>query len=79
MVDKHLLIVGDLPELGEVVGRVVWNIGYDVRVTTHAEEFKRDVDSFDRYRSTNPHYLATKSPVTLKSQRNARVSVHRFC
>ena len=47
MADKRLLIVHDLPGLGEVVGRVARNMGYDVRITTHAEEFKRDIDSFD--------------------------------
>ena len=47
MADKRLLIVDDLPELGEIVGRVAGNMGYDVPVTTHAEEFKRDFDSFD--------------------------------
>lgn len=47
MADKRLLIVDDLPELGEVVGRVAGNMGYDVRITTHADEFKRDFDSFD--------------------------------
>ncbi len=47
MAEKRLLIVDNLPELGEVVGRVAGTMGYDVRVTTHAEDFKRDFDSFD--------------------------------
>jgi DNA-binding NtrC family response regulator len=47
MTDKRLLIVDDLPALGEVVSRVAGNMGYEVRVTTHAEDFKRDYDNFD--------------------------------
>lgn len=47
MPDKRLLIVDDLPELGEVVSRVACNLGYDVHVTTHGEDFKRDYDAFD--------------------------------
>ena len=47
MADRRLLIVDDVPELGEVVRRVAGNLGYDVHVTTHAEEFKRDFEVFD--------------------------------
>ena len=47
MTDKRLLIVDDLPELGEVVGRVASNMGYEVHLTTHATDFKRDYERFD--------------------------------
>ncbi len=47
MNDKRLLIVDDLPALGDVVSRVAGNLGYDVRVTTHADDFKRDFESFN--------------------------------
>lgn len=47
MEKKRLLIVDDVPELGEVVRRVAGDLGYDVHVTTHAEEFKREYESFD--------------------------------
>jgi CheY-like chemotaxis protein len=47
MTDKRLLIVDDLPALGEVVSRVAGNLGYEVRVTSHADEFKRDYESFN--------------------------------
>ncbi len=46
MGEKRLLIVDDLPALGEVVRRVAGPLGYDVRVTTHAEDFMREYDSF---------------------------------
>ncbi len=47
MTNRRLLIVDDLPALGEVVSRVAENLGYEVRVTTHANDFKRDFESFD--------------------------------
>lgn len=47
MADKRLLIVDDLPELGEVVRKVAGKLGYEVRVTSHAEDFKRDFDTFN--------------------------------
>lgn len=47
MSKKRLLIVDDVPELGEVVSRVAGNMGYEVRVTTHAKDFKRDFESFN--------------------------------
>ena len=47
MTDKRLLIVDDLPELGKIVGRVADNLGYEVRITAHGDDFKRDFESFD--------------------------------
>lgn len=47
MPDKRLLIVDDLPELGKIVGRVADNLGYEVRITSHGDDFKRDYESFD--------------------------------
>lgn len=46
MSDKRLLIVDDLPALGDVVSRVAGSLGYEVRITTHGEDFKRDYESF---------------------------------
>ncbi len=47
MAEKRLLVVDDLPEIGEVIRNVAGKLGYEVRVTSHAEEFKRDFDSFN--------------------------------
>tara|TARA_R110001606_G_scaffold340095_1_gene488251 strand:- start:61 stop:429 length:369 start_codon:yes stop_codon:yes gene_type:complete len=47
MPDKRLLIVDDQPALGEIVRRTAAGLGYDVKVTTHAEEFMAVFDSFN--------------------------------
>lgn len=47
MSDKRLLIVDDQPALGEIVRRTAAGLGYDVKVTTHAEEFMAVFDDFN--------------------------------
>ena len=47
MGDRRLLVVDDRPELGELVRRVAEDIGYEVQVTVHANEFMRIFGSFD--------------------------------
>ncbi len=44
---KRLLVVDDRPEMGAIVERVAKSIGYEVKVTTHANEFMEIFDSFD--------------------------------
>ncbi len=44
---KRLLIVDDQPALGEIVRRTAEGLGYEVKVTTHAEEFMAEFDTFD--------------------------------
>lgn len=47
MTEKRLLVVDDKPEMGELVRRVADNLGYEVKVTIHGEDFMRVFDSFD--------------------------------
>jgi DNA-binding response OmpR family regulator len=47
MAEKRLLVVDDRPELGEVVRRAAESIGYEVKVTVHANEFMRVFEEFD--------------------------------
>ncbi len=47
MAEKRLLVVDDRPELGEVVRRAAVDIGYEVQVTVHANEFMRVFEEFD--------------------------------
>ncbi len=44
---RRLLVVDDRPEMGEMVRRVASGLGYDVQVTTHANEFMEIFDVFD--------------------------------
>lgn len=44
---KRLLIVDDQPALGEIVRRTAEGLDYEVVVTTHAEEFMAEYESFD--------------------------------
>lgn len=44
---KRLLVVDDQPALGEIVRRTAEGLDYEVVVTTHAEEFMAEYESFD--------------------------------
>lgn len=46
MADKRLLVVDDQPALGEIVRRAAEEMGYEVRVAVHAEEFMEAFDAF---------------------------------
>jgi CheY-like chemotaxis protein len=45
--DNRLLVVDDQPQLGEAVRRVGEALGYEVRVTAHADEFMTEYETFD--------------------------------
>jgi len=47
MAVKRLLIVDDQPALGEIVRRTAEGLDYTVMVTTHAEDFMAEYESFD--------------------------------
>lgn len=47
MAEKRLLIVDDVVAMGEFVRTVGKSLGYEVRLSTCGEEFKRVVDEFD--------------------------------
>ena len=44
---RRLLVVDDVPEMGEFVGTVASDIGYDVKVVTGAEDFMHDFERFE--------------------------------
>ena len=46
MQEKRLLVVDDLPELGEAVGFVADALGYEYQVTTHGKDFMRAFEEF---------------------------------
>lgn len=47
MADKRLLVIDDETEIGEFIRVVAEEMGYDVRVTASAEEFRALYESFD--------------------------------
>lgn len=47
MEKRRLLIVDDVPEMGEFVGTVASEIGYDVEVVTGAVDFMRFFERFN--------------------------------
>ena len=46
MSDKRLLIVDDVPELGEAVGFLAEALGYACKMTTHGKDFMREYERF---------------------------------
>ena len=47
MTEKRLLVVDDVPEMGEVVGVVALGLGYDVEIIHHASDFMNRIDGYD--------------------------------
>ena len=47
MAEKRLLVVDDVPEMGEVVGVVAEGLGYDVEIVHHASDFINRIDGCD--------------------------------
>lgn len=47
MTEKRLLIVDDIAEMAEVVGVIAEDMGYDVEIVTHANDFMQRIDKYD--------------------------------
>ena len=47
MTENRLLVVDDVPEMGEVVGVVALGLGYDVEIIHHASDFMNRIDGYD--------------------------------
>lgn len=43
---KRLLVVDDVPDLGEAVGFLANALGYEYKVTTHGRDFMREFERF---------------------------------
>ena len=46
MFEKRLLVVDDVPELGEAVGFLGEALGYECKVTAHGKDFMREYERF---------------------------------
>jgi DNA-binding response OmpR family regulator len=45
-VTDRLLIVDDQPQFGDIIAKVGRSVGFDVKVTERADEFRRQLDTF---------------------------------
>lgn len=51
MSSRHLLVIDDEPDIARYIGTVAEGLGYEVTVTTEAEEF------IDAYKKNNPDVI----------------------